>query len=112
MTNARTSARANYRAHVIIIANYEIRNFMKAFNWSSLFISILGYLGYNCSVDWWSLGIVAYEMRAGCRPFVIHSTTPIEEVRDILCTALSFPKHWNTNFKELIQKVRICNVYS
>ncbi|XP_031619538.1 serine/threonine-protein kinase 32A [Contarinia nasturtii] len=61
--------------------------------------------GYSYPVDWWSLGIVAYEMRAGSRPFVIHSTTPIDEVRDILFTEPLFPRQWSTNFIELIRKL-------
>lgn len=64
-------------------------------------------VGYGYAVDWWSLGIVAYEMRAGSRPFVIHSTTPVEDVKDILFTTPSFPRHWNANFIELIRKVSI-----
>lgn len=64
-------------------------------------------VGYGYAVDWWSLGVVAYEMRASIRPFVIHSTTPVEDVKDILFTTPSFPRHWSVNFIELIRKVSI-----
>ena len=32
----------------------------------------------GCSVDWWSLGVTAYELRCGRRPFNIHSGTSID----------------------------------
>lgn len=63
--------------------------------------------GYSYMVDWWSLGIVAYEMRNLIRPFVIHSTTPVEDVKDILLAPPSFPSHWSANFIELIRNVSI-----
>ena len=33
----------------------------------------------NKSIDWWSLGVIAYEMIVGCRPFAADT---IEEVLD------------------------------
>lgn len=70
-----------------------------------VFLCPLLIAGYTYSVDWWSLGVVAYEMRAGTRPFIIHSSTPLEEVKDTLFTTPHIPKHWSANFCDLIRKV-------
>lgn len=75
----------------------------KTFNFLKTFLA-----GYSYPVDWWSLGIVAYEMRAGSRPFVIHSQTPIDEVKEILFIPPLMPRQWGTNFCDLIRKVRTC----
>ncbi|XP_058444250.1 serine/threonine-protein kinase 32A [Malaya genurostris] len=61
--------------------------------------------GYSYPVDWWSLGIVAYEMRSGNRPFVVHSATPLVEVKNILNTQPHFPRHWSDNFIDLLSKL-------
>ncbi|XP_058827113.1 serine/threonine-protein kinase 32A [Topomyia yanbarensis] len=61
--------------------------------------------GYSYPVDWWSLGIVAYEMRSGSRPFVVHSSTPLVEVKNILSTQPHFPRHWSDNFIDLLGKL-------
>ncbi|XP_016993796.2 serine/threonine-protein kinase 32A isoform X1 [Drosophila takahashii] len=61
--------------------------------------------GYSYSVDWWSLGVVAYEMRGNIRPFVVHSNTPLEEIKNILNTPVHYPRYWSRNFVDLLQKL-------
>ncbi|ESO98301.1 hypothetical protein LOTGIDRAFT_91944, partial [Lottia gigantea] len=43
-------------------------------------------LGYSYPVDWWSLGITAYELLKGRRPFDIHSSTLLQEVQILFNT--------------------------
>ena len=66
--------------------------------------------GYSYPVDWWSLGVVAYEMRANIRPFVVHSNTPLVEVKNTLLLPLHFPRHWSEEFCDLISKVSASGV--
>ncbi|XP_050069455.1 serine/threonine-protein kinase 32A [Anopheles maculipalpis] len=61
--------------------------------------------GYSYPVDWWSLGVVAYELRSGNRPFVVHSSTPLAEVKNILNTQPHYPRHWSDNFVDLLAKL-------
>ena len=39
-----------------------------------------GLSGYSYPVDWWSLGITAYELKSGYRPYEIHSRTSLSTV--------------------------------
>ncbi|EDW83710.2 uncharacterized protein Dwil_GK13757 [Drosophila willistoni] len=61
--------------------------------------------GYSYPVDWWSLGVVAYEMRGNNRPFVVHSNTPLAEIKNILNTPVHYPRYWSSNFIDLLQKL-------
>lgn len=64
-------------------------------------------VGYSYSVDWWSLGIVAYEMIRGTRPYDIHSGTSIQNIRTLFLNGVPYPTSWSSGFVELISKVSI-----
>ncbi|GAB0094163.1 serine/threonine-protein kinase 32A [Sergentomyia squamirostris] len=63
--------------------------------------------GYTYPVDWWSLGVVAYEMRAGERPFVVHSNTPLDVVKEMLTSGNSplYPPFWSDSFIDLVSRL-------
>ena len=62
--------------------------------------------GYSYPVDWWSLGVTAYEIRRGKRPFDIHSSTPLNEIRLMFLGPQRFPSDWHPGFIQIISKVR------
>ncbi|XP_023179966.1 serine/threonine-protein kinase 32A isoform X1 [Drosophila hydei] len=61
--------------------------------------------GYSYPVDWWSLGVVAYEMRSNTRPFVLHSHTPLVEIKNVLNSTVHYPHYWSHEFIDLLQKL-------
>ncbi|GAU92421.1 hypothetical protein RvY_04504 [Ramazzottius varieornatus] len=62
--------------------------------------------GYTFPVDWWSLGVTAYELLRGKRPYEIHSTTSISEVRKMHRNQpVAWPTTWDTSLIELLSNL-------
>lgn len=56
--------------------------------------------GYDKAVDWWSLGILMYEMLTGLPPFYSQNVNVMYE--KILNEKLRFPSHIETNARDLL----------
>ncbi|KAL3989977.1 cAMP-dependent protein kinase catalytic subunit PRKX [Acanthocheilonema viteae] len=59
--------------------------------------------GYDKAVDWWSLGILIYEMLAGLPPFQGDTLTDIYE--EIMTDRVDFPRSMDFFTKDLIKKL-------
>eukprot|EP00753_Platysulcus_tardus_P015038 PLAT4733.1.p1 GENE.PLAT4733.1~~PLAT4733.1.p1 ORF type:complete len:331 (-),score=112.14 PLAT4733.1:328-1320(-) len=59
--------------------------------------------GHGKGVDWWTLGILVFEMLAGQPPFV--DDDPMGIYQQILAGKLSFPRYFDRNAKSLIKKL-------
>jgi len=59
--------------------------------------------GYNKAVDWWSLGVLMYEMSAGYPPFFAEQ--PIQIYEKIVSGKFRFPSHFSPELKELLRSV-------
>lgn len=57
--------------------------------------------GYGKSVDWWTLGILLYEMLAGFVPFT--DSDPVKVYQKILRDRIKFPKTFDPNAKSLVK---------
>ncbi|ODV96256.1 hypothetical protein PACTADRAFT_41656 [Pachysolen tannophilus NRRL Y-2460] len=58
---------------------------------------------YNKSVDWWSLGILIFEMLAGFTPF--YDQTPMKTYEKILAGKVHYPSHINPDARDLLSKL-------
>ncbi|XP_051715865.1 serine/threonine-protein kinase 32B-like [Ctenopharyngodon idella] len=62
--------------------------------------------GYSYGVDWWSLGITAYELLRGSRPYEIRSsTTAAEAINTIHGQHVSFSSAWSDGIVALIRRL-------
>ncbi|XP_033922823.1 serine/threonine-protein kinase 32A isoform X1 [Melopsittacus undulatus] len=62
--------------------------------------------GYSFAVDWWSLGITAYELLRTRRPYHIRSNTSTDEIAHVFRTAtVMYPAAWSTDMVLLIKKL-------
>jgi protein kinase A len=59
--------------------------------------------GYNKSVDWWSLGVLIFEMSAGYPPFF--ADQPIQIYEKIVAGKIRFPNHFSANLQDLIKNI-------
>lgn len=58
---------------------------------------------YNKSVDWWSLGILIYEMLTGYTPF--YDQTPMKTYENILLGQVRYPSYLHPDAIDLLQKL-------
>ena len=62
---------------------------------------VLSQKSHGKSVDWWSLGIVIYEMAAGIIPFPGKTINPI--LRRAISSRYSFPRRFSSELKDIIR---------
>lgn len=58
---------------------------------------------YNKSVDWWSLGVLIFEMLAGYTPF--YDNTPMRTYEKILSGKIAFPSFFNNDVIDLLKRL-------
>jgi serine/threonine protein kinase len=56
---------------------------------------------YGTSVDYWSLGVLIFEMSAGINPFLAQSTH--QTLKNILTLKISFPEYFDNNTRDLLR---------
>ncbi|MGH0134532.1 UNVERIFIED_CONTAM: hypothetical protein FKN15_054424 [Acipenser sinensis] len=62
--------------------------------------------GYSYPVDWWSLGITAYELLRGWRPYDIHSITPVDDILNMFrAERVHYSSTWSTGMVSLLRKL-------
>ena len=58
---------------------------------------------YNKSVDWWSFGILIFEMLTGYTPF--YDPTPMKTYENILNGSITYPDYLPPDILDLLQKL-------
>lgn len=65
--------------------------------------------GYTFTVDWWSLGVMIYEMIAGKLPYGESIDDPYAVYQEILRIELCFPLSITSSAKDLLAKLLVKN---
>ncbi|OPJ84022.1 serine/threonine-protein kinase 32C [Patagioenas fasciata monilis] len=69
-----------------------------------------GGTGYSFEVDWWSLGVMAYELLRGWRPYDIHSNNPVESLVQLFSTvSVQYSSAWSKEMVALLRKLLTVN---
>uniref|UniRef100_A0A8C4Q3X8 Protein kinase X-linked n=1 Tax=Eptatretus burgeri TaxID=7764 RepID=A0A8C4Q3X8_EPTBU len=63
--------------------------------------------GHDTAVDWWALGILAFEMLSGHPPFF--DDNPFGTYQKILACRIDFPKHIDIYARDIIRKLLVIN---
>ncbi|XP_066962425.1 uncharacterized protein [Macrobrachium rosenbergii] len=63
--------------------------------------------GYSYPVDWWSLGVTAYEVRRAKRPYDIHSNTSLHDIRLMFLQPPKFSSDCHPDLVSLISQLLI-----
>ena len=63
--------------------------------------------GYNHTVDWWSLGVLTFELLTGCSPFTVEGAknSSKEIAERILAKKVPFPKTMDPTVRDFIEKM-------
>ncbi|XP_030758239.1 cAMP-dependent protein kinase catalytic subunit beta-like [Sitophilus oryzae] len=61
--------------------------------------------GYNKSVDWWSMGVLIFEMAAGFAPF--YAKDPMRLYEKIVSGKYSCPVHFSKSLKDLLSNMLV-----
>ncbi|XP_030660932.1 serine/threonine-protein kinase 32C isoform X2 [Nomascus leucogenys] len=66
---------------------------------------INGGTGYSFEVDWWSVGVMAYELLRGWRPYDIHSSNAVESLVQLFSTvSVQYVPTWSKEMVALLRK--------
>eukprot|EP01125_Pyxidicula_operculata_P011497 TRINITY_DN3763_c0_g1_i1.p1 TRINITY_DN3763_c0_g1~~TRINITY_DN3763_c0_g1_i1.p1 ORF type:complete len:501 (-),score=102.54 TRINITY_DN3763_c0_g1_i1:219-1721(-) len=65
-------------------------------------------IGHNTSVDWWSLGVLTFEMLAGHPPFIAETILDLfNAIREP--TKIQYPSHFSSHAVDFIKRLLVVN---
>lgn len=65
-----------------------------------------GGTGYSFEVDWWSVGVMAYELLRGWRPYDVHSGSAVDTLVQLFGTAsVQYAPGWSRGTVALLRKL-------